>query len=109
MEGSLDTIFSSDTNGDKTEVMPPIDKNAPKPAVRAPYNATLDDFIMHFATSRERCKILKGFLSYRALLHSAGITKGFQWLDGSLIENSQFIEDHLPNDLDVYSPSCQRS
>ncbi len=88
----METIFNGNPNWDITGVMAPIDRFAPTAAVHSPYNATLHDFVLHFATSRERCKILRGFLNYRALLHSAGITKGFQWLDGSLIENSQLLE-----------------
>jgi hypothetical protein len=40
-------------------------------------------------------------LRYRGRLHVAGLTTGFQWLDGSFLENIELIETRDPNDLDV--------
>lgn len=51
---------------------------------RSPYPITLQELLDRFSTSAERIDVLKGFLSYRAALHAAGIVRGFQWLDVSI-------------------------
>ena len=44
---------------------------------------------------------LRGFLDYRAALHAAGVIVGFQWVDGSFVENIEALEGRQPNDVDV--------
>jgi hypothetical protein len=68
---------------------------------RAPYFVTLGDLVGRFAASVERCKILRGFLEYRAALHAIGITEGFQWIDGSFMEDIETLEGRPPGDIDV--------
>jgi hypothetical protein len=34
-------------------------------------------------------------------LHAAGIIDGFQWLDGSFLENIESLESRSPRDIDV--------
>ncbi len=76
---------------------------------RSPYSVPLSDVIYQFATSPERILILKGLLDYRAALHKLGLTSGFQWLDGSFMENIETLEMRPPNDMDAvtyfYLPS----
>ena len=74
---------------------------------RSPYPITLQELLDRFSTSAERIDVLKGFLSYRAALHAAGIVRGFQWLDGSFMENVERLEDRPPRDMDVISRSCK--
>ncbi len=62
---------------------------------------SLTDFVSRFGLSPQRLKILNGFLDYRAQLHDVGLTNGFQWLDGSFLENVEFIHSRPPNDVDV--------
>ena len=45
--------------------------------------------------------ILDGFLRFRELLTQAGFVSGFQWVDGSFLENVEMLENRPPNDLDV--------
>jgi len=45
--------------------------------------------------------VLDGLLRYRSGLHQAGFTSGFQWLDGSFLEDIEEIEGRPPNDIDV--------
>ena len=45
--------------------------------------------------------ILKGFLEYRSQLHAAGIAKGFQWINGSFVENVKLLRGREPDDIDV--------
>lgn len=56
---------------------------------------------MRFSTSPERQAILRGFLTYRQALHQMGINSGFQWLDGSFMENVELLEKRQPRDIDV--------
>lgn len=66
-------------------LLPPIDPVNPTSAERSPYPMALLDVILRFATSPERCKVLKGFLDYRAALHGMGLINGFQWLEVALL------------------------
>ncbi len=59
------------------------------------------DFVDQFSTSPERRTVLQGFLRYRAALHVAGLINGFQWLNGSFLENVETLEGRAPRDLDV--------
>ena len=81
--------------------LPPIDPVDPVSAERSPYHVTLLDMILRFATSPDRCRVLKGFLAYRAALHNAGLIEGFQWINGSFTEQVETIEHRSPNDIDV--------
>jgi hypothetical protein len=68
---------------------------------RSPYQITLFDFFDRFSLNPERVKILKGFLSFRSELHKLGIVNGFQWLDGSFLENIEVLKKRPPHDLDI--------
>ena len=84
-------------------ILPPIDVAAPTSANRAPYAVSLSDFVLRFSTSPERIAILTGFLDYRAALHAAGLTSGFQWVNGSFMEQVEICprRQRPPNDVDV--------
>lgn len=84
-------------------VLPPVDANGPTSSARSPYEVSLVDLVQRFGTSQERIRILDGFLRYRQGLHDAGLTQGFQWLDGSYMENVEALEKRPPNDIDVVS------
>lgn len=60
-----------------------------------PYEATPVDVVTALSGSSGRREILNGWLAHRAALRSLGIDAGFQWLDGS------FVEDKDPQDLDI--------
>jgi len=81
-------------------VLPPIDMVAPVSDARSPYQASLDDVILRFGTATQRREILAGWLSYRKSLHAAGLVSGFQWLDGSFLEDVEMTESRPPNDID---------
>lgn len=82
-------------------LLPPINQENPTSYERSPYRVAILDVVMRFATSPERCRVLEGFLSYRAILHSMGIVRGFQWLDGSFTEQVETLELRPPRDIDV--------
>jgi hypothetical protein len=82
-------------------VLPPTNSVQATSAERSPYLVKLLDVVMRFATSPERCRILKGFLEYRCALHGMGLQHGFQWLDGSFAEHVELLEQRAPKDIDV--------
>lgn len=78
-------------------ILPPYVGNTPGGPYEgmSPYLASPLDVVDRFGTSLRRCLILKDWFSHRAELRGIGISSGFQWLDGS------FVEDKEPNDLDL--------
>ena len=82
-------------------VLPPNNASQPTSAERSPYVVSLTDYILRFGGTPERRTVLEGFIRYRAALHTAGVVQGFQWLDGSFLENVELIEKRAPNDMDV--------
>jgi hypothetical protein len=61
----------------------------------SPYVVSAFEVVSTFRGSNERAKILDGWLRHRAQLRSLGFQRGFQWLNGS------FLEDKEPRDLDI--------
>jgi len=85
-------------------VLPPIRPGeAGHSSDRSPYVVKLHRVVEHFATSSERFDILLGLLNYRRELHRAGLTRGFQWLDGSFMEQIEVAASRPPEDIDVVS------
>jgi hypothetical protein len=67
----------------------------------SPYACTTLDLCQRLGTTPERRTILAKFLDFRDRLRSAGLTNGFQWLDGSFMEDVETRESRCPRDLDV--------
>lgn len=83
-------------------VIPPIRPAMPGHSFdRSPYPVELITLIDRFATSPERVAILNGLLAFRSALHKAGVVSGFQWLDGSFLEQIEILENRPPRDMDV--------
>ncbi|WP_242769549.1 hypothetical protein [Sphingopyxis sp. YF1] len=72
-------------------------------APRSPYQSTMSEFVVRFATSPERAAILRGFLEYREGLRQIGFVEGFQWIDGSFVEACEQVNGRPPGDVDVVS------
>jgi len=68
---------------------------------RSPYKVPLHVFVDGMANSAERLAIADGLLQFRSQIHGLGITTGFQWLDGSFMENVEVTEGRPPRDVDV--------
>jgi hypothetical protein len=68
---------------------------------RSPYPVALHAVVDRFAKTPERIAILQGLLDYRAALHGIGVNSGFQWLDGSFMEQVEVLESRPPNDVDA--------
>ncbi len=85
-------------------VLPPI-----RPGVdasdfdRSPYRSSVSSFVERFATSTERGEILGGLLRLRSDLRTAGFGEGFQWVDGSFVEDVETSRGRPPGDVDVVS------
>ncbi|TGN18858.1 DUF6932 family protein [Leptospira idonii] len=74
------------------------------PAVQSdvsPYKSTLVDFVNFFNTSPPRKNLLEGFLKHRIELKKLGIVDGFQWIDGSFVEEVEKIRSKDPSDVDL--------
>ena len=83
-------------------VLPPVMPGAPgSSSERSPYVIELSALIDRFSTSPERMRILDGLLRFRAALHQADVVSGFQWLDGSFLEDVETLENRPPRDMDV--------
>ncbi|MER3352774.1 MAG: hypothetical protein RLQ73_02290, partial [Hoeflea sp. D1-CHI-28] len=63
----------------------------------SPYEVSVTEVVATLGSTQNRQDILRRWLSHRSLLRAAGIEQGFQWLDGS------FLEQKEPNDLDTVS------
>ena len=68
---------------------------AGSPQNMSPHSATALEVVTYFGSTPSRQSILQGWLDHRAGLRTAGFDRGFQWLDGSFVENRD------PRDLDI--------
>ena len=87
-------------------VLPPCDMDDPISGYRSPYSVSLTNCILRFGTTQARRAILDGFMEFRSALHSVNLTKGFQWIDGSFLENVEEIEKRDPHDIDLVTFYC---
>ncbi len=90
--------FSGVPDWDLDGLLPPNDVDDPTSELRSPYEISLLDLIANFGNTEHRRRLLRGLLDYRAELHQAGLTRGFQWVNGSFVEN---VGTHVPADIDV--------
>lgn len=67
----------------------------------APYRADLLEVAQRYATSKARIEILQGLVAYREALRSIRIQSGFQWIDGSFVEDCEAIRMRPPSDVDI--------
>lgn len=98
---------SEEAGRSEANVFPPFGPNGLLPpftgqdptadGARSPYVGTLVDVVDRFATTQERCRILAGLLRMRLELHNLGFVNGWQWLDGSYLEN----RPTEPRDIDI--------
>ncbi len=86
---------------DHNLVLPPHLGNPTFMADISPYKCTTLQLCEKYATSQKRIDILKGFISFRQKLYNHNVFNGFQWIDGSFLEDVATREKREPNDLDV--------
>ena len=82
-------------------VLPPVDLESPTSGSRSPYSVSLLDFVVRFGSTDARRTLLRGLLEFRAALHATDLVGGFQWIDGSFLEDIETVEQRQPRDIDV--------
>ena len=87
---------------DKNGVLPPYFGNVTDGDSQSPFRCDILEFCQRFGTSLPRRDILKGFVLFRLNCMSFGI-RGFQWIDGSFVEDVESVEGRSPHDIDVAS------
>lgn len=86
---------------DHNLVLPPHLGDPRNPSELSPYPCTTVELCKQLGTSPERRRILELFLDFRERLTSERLINGFQWLDGSFLEDIEKRENRPPKDLDV--------
>jgi len=61
----------------------------------SPYEVSSVEVVTALGTTTHRRAILRRWIEHRQQLRAIDVVNGFQWLDGS------FVEDKIPNDLDI--------
>ena len=51
----------------------------------------------------ERKQLLRNLITYRQLLHSDGYLQGFQFINGSFVEDVETMQSRAPRDIDIVS------
>ncbi len=97
MDVNLDSIPDWDGRG----LLPAYLDEAGAPSNRSPYRVSLTAMVKRFGDTLARRDLLTGFLDFRASLHQAGLTRGFQWVNGSFVTDIMHIENREPQDIDV--------
>lgn len=86
---------------DHNNVLPPHLGNPASPFDLSPYECTTLEMCEKFSTSDHRVNLLEKFIEFRVKMRAAGINSGFQWIDGSFLENIEVSEFRQPRDIDV--------
>lgn len=86
---------------DPNLVLPPHLGDPTQRAQLSPYPCTTLDLCQRFGTSPERRTILGKYLDFRERLFAEGLVNGFQWLDGSFLEDIEVRQSRAPRDLDL--------
>jgi hypothetical protein len=90
-------------NHNQSGVLPPFLPGS-TPAITgamAPYRVGLIHVAQRFGINEARIRILSGLVAYRSELRKAGFSSGFQWVDGSFVENCELILGRPPRDADI--------
>ena len=83
-------------------LLPPFLDNPASPRDRSPYRVSLGETMIRFGRANAgRRALMSGLLDFRAALHGAGLTRGFQWIDGSFVEDVESSRGRAPWDIDV--------
>lgn len=87
---------------DHNNVLPPFINGSPGNAANhSPYVCSILEFCEKFATTEIRIDLLTNFIKFRIKIHESEITSGFQWVDGSFLEDKEKILGEDPSDIDV--------
>lgn len=86
-----------------SHVLPPFLGERLTGAESSPYITSALELTHRLGGTPERRAILAGLFDYRAALRALGFEQGFQWLDGSFVENIEAHQARAPNDIDLVS------
>lgn len=86
---------------DHNLVIPPHRGNPARPEQLSPYDCNTLEMCQKFATTKQRVELLKSFLAFRKRIYDNGVRMGYQWIDGSFLENVELRDRRPPNDIDV--------
>lgn len=78
-------------------LLPPFTGDPCSSIGNSPYKSNVSDLIHRFGTSKRRVSILAGYIKHRRRLFQIGIKNGFQWINGSFLQNL----NREPRDIDV--------
>lgn len=82
--------------------LPPFIEDSPtNPAKRSPYKSDIFGLVDRFCTSKARAKLLYGLNAYREHLFKGGFVNGYQWIDGSFVEDVENKRGRPPIDIDL--------
>jgi len=70
-------------------------------AYQSPYHTDTEDLVLRFGTTPHRNQLLRGLLDLRAAFRTIGIVNGFQWIDGSFVEDKEGRGGSPPSDIDI--------
>jgi hypothetical protein len=83
-------------------VLPPFLGSEPGVgAMQSPHDASMLELVHRFGTSAHRNQLLRGLLEFRSALRGIGLIDGFQWIDGSFVEDKEFVVGLAPSDIDL--------
>ena len=75
------------------------------PENRSPFEATMTHVVERFAFTPQRARLIHNLIDYRNALYAAGITDGFQWINGSFVEHVETRprpgKAPRPDDIDI--------
>ena len=82
---------------DERGLIPPVIGDGPQ----GPYVISPLEIVERFGSTKKRRDLLTGLLGLRSALYSAGILFGFQWINGSFVEDVEQRRKKAPSDIDV--------
>ena len=86
---------------DHNLVLPPHLGDPTNRSHLSPYPCNTVDLCERLGTTPERREILSKYLDFRERLRAEGLIDGFQWLDGSFLEDVETLQKRPPSDLDL--------
>lgn len=85
-----------------SHALPPFLGSTPDDrAAQSPFHTTMDEVVQRFAKTPARCAILEGLLNFREVIIALGFNDGYQWIDGSFVENVEVSQNRDPGDADI--------
>jgi hypothetical protein len=81
--------------------LPPYDGDPRSRQDRSPYDVTMGFLISRFGQTRHRLRLINGLIEYRKILHDGGFRVGYQWVDGSFVEDAETVRGRNPGDIDI--------